>query len=350
LTGLRLITGATGLLGRHVARRLIDRQLPIRVLIRPTSDRQVIEGMITATSSETGSVQTPSIEYVVGDLADRNTLNDLLEGVSHVYHCAARLGDWGPWNAFESGVVSTTRNLVDRCVNANVLRMVHVSSVAAYGHIKSPKPWTETQPLGQNLWWWDYYAKAKLLAEDEARRLGEATTIVRPTWIYGPGDQTILPRILKTLRQGRVSILGRGDNQLNLVHARDVAKGVVLAGELDQAAGETFNLCSDGEITQKDFFDLLADEIGCQRVTNCVPFPVAHWFGFISECVARTRRQSTPPRVTRHGLSLLTRPVCFSSTAARETLGWTQNEPIRAGLIEAIKYAKELEAESGTSC
>lgn len=325
---LHLVTGATGLLGSRIVEQLLQRGDTVRAYVRASSD--------------TRKLLRPGVELYQGELSDSQSLRTALQDVSTVYHCAARLGDWGPWQVFEEGIVLTTRPLVEACQEQPIERLVHVSSIAAYGHPRGREPWNEEQPLAQNLWYWDYYAKAKMLSEQIAHGLGERVVVVRPTWIYGPGDRTILPRIIQALRAGTVKILGRGDNRLNLLHVDDVADGVVRAGTSERAAGRVYNLCSSGELTQQEFYGLLCEQLQLPPVTQRVPVRLAHAFGFICEALGRASGQSNPPRVTRHGMSLLLRPTCFCATAAQQDLQWQPRVAAAQGLRETVRW---LQAE-----
>src|SRR3954471_19799366 len=188
---LNVVTGATGFLGSHIAEQLAARGERVRALVRPTSD--------TAFLRQLGAELAP------GDLADPASLRRAVEGADVVYHCAARVGDWGPWRAFQEQVIEATANLLDACRAAHVGRVLHVSSIIVYGHPQLREgQFTEDEPLGQNLWLWDYYCRAKIRAEELCRAYSGALTIVRPSWIYGPRDRTSLPRLLKALDAGRV--------------------------------------------------------------------------------------------------------------------------------------------------
>src|SRR4029077_10269359 len=114
----------------------------------------------------------------------------------------------------------------------------------------------------------DYYCRAKKEAEAAARQFGPDLTIVRPSWIYGPRDRNSFPRLLNALRGGWVKILGSGDNLLNIVYAADVAEGAILAANHPEARGQVYHLCTDGEITQRQFLDALTGALGLQRITR----------------------------------------------------------------------------------
>ena len=110
---------------------------------------------------------------------------------------------------------------------ANVPRLLHVSSISVYGHPKlsASAKIVEDTPLGQGFWMWDYYPRAKLLAEQIAREF-PATTIVRPSWLYGPRDRVTMP----ARHSGPPGEAG-ADHRLaatiilNIIYAGDVAAG-----------------------------------------------------------------------------------------------------------------------------
>ena len=112
-----------------------------------------------------------------------------------MYHWQARVGDWGAWQQFQAEIVETTRNVLEACRAANVGRVLHVSSVAVYGHPRvPPEGLTEEHPLGQRLRLWDHYCRAKMQAEELSCGYGLDLRIVRPTWIFGPmRDRNSLP-------------------------------------------------------------------------------------------------------------------------------------------------------------
>jgi len=321
---LNVITGATGLLGSHIAEHLAARGERIRALVRPASDTALLKNL--------------GIELFTGDLQDPPSIRQAVSGADIVYHCAARVGDWGPWEQYQAETVTATRNLVEACKAENVGRLLHVSSISVYGIIKNPKtPLREDAPLGQNLWRWDNYARSKILAEDEARRFPEHT-IVRPSWIYGPRDRTTIPRVVPALRSGKVPIIGSGENFLNLVYAGDVADGAIRAAHHPDATGEAYNLCSDGEVTQRNLIDTLTDALSLPRIQKHVPFFLANKVAFMRELFARLLRRKRPPRITRRAIYLIGRPTLFSSAKARKQLGWFPQVNIQEGVKRAMEW------------
>ena len=135
-----LVTGGSGLLGSHIAERLIARRDRVRAVVRPGSARGFLEDL--------------GAEIVTGDLTDPACCEEALRGVDFVYHAAAKVGDWGPWSEFQSGCVDATANVASAAKNEGIKRFVHISSTSAYGHPSEGGPAIEeSAELGQNLWW-----------------------------------------------------------------------------------------------------------------------------------------------------------------------------------------------------
>jgi nucleoside-diphosphate-sugar epimerase len=323
---LNVITGATGLLGSHIAEALVKRGERVRALVRPTSDLSFLRGL--------------GAELAVGDLHDAESLRRAVGSADVVYHCAARVGDWGPWSLYRREIIDATGNLLDACRAAGAGRVLYVSSVTVYGHPRDRGlAITEDAPLGQRLYWfWDYYCRSKIAAEALARAAGPSVTIVRPSWIYGPRDRTSLPRLMAAFRAGRVTLIGSGDNLLNVVYAADVAEGAVLAANHPEAGGRAYNLCSEGEVTQRQFLDALTEVLGQPPVRRRVPFWLAYAGGFLSEVIGRAIFLKRPPHITRYAVGLVGRPTRFSIAWAREQLGWRPQVGARDGLRRTLDW------------
>jgi nucleoside-diphosphate-sugar epimerase len=329
-TQLNVVTGATGLLGSHVAEQLVARGERVRALVRPGSDTAFLRHL--------------GVDLCPGDLRDPGSLTPVVAGADVVYHCAARVGDWGSWRDFQAEVIDTTRNLVAACRACGVRRLLHVSSVAVYGHPPSRQRITEDEPLGQRLRLLDHYCRAKCLAEDAVREAGLAATVVRPSWIFGPRDRNSLPRFVLALRGGWVKVQGRGDNLLNVVQAADVADGAIRAANHLAAGGQAYHLCSEGEITQREFLDALTDALGLPRVERQVSGAQAYLGGLLGDVVPRLCRWDRPAYVSRYTVGLMTRPVTYRIDRARQQLGWQPQTDPREGIRRAVAWYREHHA------
>lgn len=323
---LNALTGGTGLLGSHLAEQLVQRGERVRALVRPSSD--------------TSFLRSIGVELIEGDLEDRDALRRLVTGADVVYHSAAHVGDWGPWKLFRRAIIEATERLLDVCNAAAVGRFLYVSSIMVYGHPKQRdgQLFTEEEPLGQKLWMWDYYAKAKITAEALCRNYPRPWTIVRPSWIYGPRDRRTLPAFFKAMRAGRVRLLGAGDNLLNLLYAGDAADGVIRAATTSEAVGQAYTLSSEGEITQKQMLDLLTDSTGWPRITRSMSFRMAYLGGAFSEVIGKLIFLKRRPHITRYAVTLVGRPTLYSSEKAKKQLGWQRKVKPEEGLRLSLEW------------
>jgi nucleoside-diphosphate-sugar epimerase len=331
---LNVVTGATGQLGSTIVEQLRQAGRPVRALVRSGSD--------------TSFLKSTGAEIVAGDLKDKASMAGAFAGAKVVYHAAARVADWGAWETFRDEAVLSTTNVVDACRAAGVERLLHVSSISVYGHpkLKAGERIREDSPLGQRFWMWDYYPRAKLLAEEIAWTFPHVT-VVRPSWIYGPRDRVTIPRVIPALLEKRVPIIGDGSNLLNIIYGGDVARGCILAADHPEAVGQAYNLCSEGEITQRDLIDTLTDALGLPRVAKKVPYGAAIRFAWLKEAWAKLMRSPKPPTITRRAIYLIGRPTMYDISKARTQLGWAPRVKIQEGIERALDWYK-LECGSPT--
>ncbi len=328
---VNVVTGATGQLGSHIAEQLRERGESVRAIVRESSD--------------TAFLNSIGVECARRDFQDVPALASAMRDASAVYHAAARVSDWGPWSAFRAEIVDLSQAVLEACLRASVPRVLYVSSISVYGHskVKPDEVIAEDAPLGQNMWWWDHYAKAKLRAEEHARQYSGDLTIVRPSWIYGPRDRVTIPRVVAALKAKRVPIVGSGDNLLNLIYAGDVARGCILAATCDRAKGQVYNLCSTGEVTQRQMLDTLADALELPRITRKVPIFLVQQLAFLQELWARMLRKKTPPTITCRAVYQIARSTQFSSEKAKADLGWEPEMKIEAGVEHTLAWFRENE-------
>lgn len=327
---MNLVTGATGLLGSHIAEKLTQAGKKVRVLVRKSSDTSFLDSI--------------GAEKAFGDVTDPASVAKAMEGVETVYHSAARVGDWGPWEEFVAITINGTRNMVEAAAAAKVNRFLHISSISAYGHPNGKGlVLDETAPLGQFLSKWSYYSRAKVEAEGivwSAFKAGRLPlTVIRPSWLYGERDRASMPRLINAIRVGKMKLLGDGSNRLNLTYAGNEADGCILAAGSPKALGQAYNLCNDGEITLAGYVNKIAAEIGCKPVTRRVPYGIAYRAAFLMELFGHMTSRKSPPLATRYSVWLMGRQVFFSSEKIRRELGYQPAVGYDEGIRRAVAWA-----------
>ena len=322
-----LVTGGTGLLGSHIAEQLRRQGIAVRALCR--------------VGSETAFLDSIGAEIVHGDITDPNILHAACRGINRVYHAAAKVGDWGLWQDFVRISIDGTQNLLDAAADEGVHRFLHISSISVYGHVDGEgRMFDESAPLGVQMNRWSYYTRAKVEAEKRVWAMHASgrlpVTVIRPSWLYGPRDRATLPRLVDSIRQGKLKLIGDGENRLNVVHAGNVAEAAVLAAISPRGKGEAYNCCHDGVMTQRQYFNMVARAVGEPPVTRSVPYAVAYKAAFAMECFGHLFRMKRPPLVTRYAVWLMGRRCFFECEKIKEHVGWSSAIRYEEGIRQAV--------------
>jgi dihydroflavonol-4-reductase len=231
------VTGGGGFIGRHLVRRLIASGVEVRAIAR--------SGHSAASLGDLGA------EVVVGDVLDASALTDALGACDVAYHLAGdyRVGirESDRPSMLSANVIATER-VLDAALAAGVGRIVHVSTINAFGDT-GYRVVDETYERPRPYRYVSFYDETKHrahLAAHERIDAGAPVLIAMPGGVYGPGDYSSLGGQLHEAAEGRLRALTFGDAGLNMAHVEDIAAGIALVGELG-GVGESYVL--GGEIT-----------------------------------------------------------------------------------------------------
>jgi len=326
---LLLVTGATGLVGSHVVERACQLGLKTRAIVRESSDRSLLD--------EWG------VEVVLGDLTDSESLASAVDGVTIVVHCAAKVGDWGPVEDYRIVNVGGLESLLTAVEAAGTLkRFVHISSLGVY-EARDHYGTDESEPA--NASGIDGYTLTKAESENLlVRHINEQSlpaTILRPGFIYGPRDQTVLPRILERLRINGFKFLGSGQQLLNNTYVGNLVDAIFLAIERDGCLGEIFNI-SDGKLVSKrEFITTIAELAEYQVPTKSVPLPVARFLAKVMEGTWRLLGKTEAPLLSNARIKFLGLNLDFCIDKAKRDLGYDPQISFADGMKQAIDWCRE---------
>jgi nucleoside-diphosphate-sugar epimerase len=319
-----LVTGATGFVGSHLLDLLVERGDKVRILVRPSED---VKGLALT-----------DVEVYRGDLADRTSLEVAVDGIDRVLHCAARTGPWGPQAEYEIANVQGLKTLIDASLAAGVQRIVHVSSITVHG-VDVQGTADETAPLCGGA---DPYSRSKVAGEQLLQRMirdkGAPLTIVRPGLIYGPRDAGSFGRFATLIEQSKMVVMGRGNNHLPLIYVTDVVQGILLASVADHAIGREYILVNDEPVTQCDYLNAIASELGVPPPRRHIPYRLALSIGGIAEMTGHLLHWKQAPPVTRFGVGMLGGDNRFTINRARSELGFTPQVCLAEGVRKGIAW------------
>ena len=338
---LALVTGATGLVGSHVAERLLADGWRVRALVRQPSSG--------------GWLRERGVELTAGDTLDERSFVAAAHGCDAVFHNAAAVTPRGGWEAYRRPNVDGTANAIAAAERAGA-RLVHLSSVAVYGPQGRYEAaahggrTTESAPLGP-LPDGALYARSKRDSEAlvmQAHAEGRLwATALRPSVIYGPRDRQFVPRIARILRFGVAPIVGGGRSTLSVVHAANVADGVVRAAGHDAAGGHAYNLANDYDVAVADFFRLAGEGLGRRVRLVRLPTWVASAAMYVVKAGLAIATGGSLSVVATTSLDFLTKDNPFASERARRELGWSPPVPPETGIPDAFRWWRESRSAAG---
>src|SRR3954451_15320639 len=319
MTTTAFVTGGSGFIGGRLIDRLGSEGWSVRALAR--SDR----------SAE--SVRLLGAEPVRGDIAQVDSVREGASGCTHAFHAAAHVGDWGPRAAFVRDNVLGTRNALAGCATAGVGRFVHVGTEAALLAGQPLVNADESLPLRPDSP--SLYPSTKALAEQavrQANRPGEfETVVVRPRFVWGPGDTTIVPSLVKAVKSGQFRWIGGGRHKTSTTHVDNVAEGLWLGAT--KGAGGAAYFVTDGEpVVFRDFVTRLLETQGLEAPDGGLPLPIARAVAAAGEAAWRALPLPGAPPVTRMTLWVSSLECTIDISRARSDLGYAPVVSIEDGL------------------
>lgn len=324
------VTGGSGFVGSHLIEQLVARGDSVRALARPTSDHAFLESL--------------GAEVVIGDIDAPDSLKRVCDDCDVCYHAAARVDMVGSEEDFRRTTIDGTRGLMTAAAASGVRRFVHVSSCGAY-HPKlyrNGEPITETTPMSEPPAWF-MYGRAKYRAErvvmDECPA-GMEWVIVRLGYVFGPRNRTLREHVEPAMRDSMMSLVGKGTNPMAMVYVGDVARAIALAGVVPEAAGQALIAAGNEHVTQRQYFDALADGFGMRRIRKKTPYWIAYVFGWLGEFIFRSGVRATSIR--RASVALTGLPQRIDCTRTQKLLGWRPEVSFDEGMRRAFAWYRTM--------
>jgi nucleoside-diphosphate-sugar epimerase len=319
MTGV-FITGGSGFIGGRLIERLRADGHSVRALARSTSAAE--------------RVRAHGAEPVDGDLADVAAMRAGAEGCELAFHAAATLGDWGKREDFQRGNVEGTSNALRACADAGVRRFVHVGTEAALLAGDPLVDVDETAPLRPESP--VLYSATKARAEQAvvaANRDGFETVVVRPRFVWGVGDRTLLPVMVHMARSGRFAWVGGGRHRTSTTHVENTVEGLVL-GAMRGRPGNAY-FVTDGEpVVFREFVSELLATQGVEAPLRSIPTGAAHALATAGELTWGLLPLPGRPPLTRFAYWASAQECTIRIDKAREQLGYVPVKSIADGLAE----------------
>jgi nucleoside-diphosphate-sugar epimerase len=319
MTGV-FVTGGSGFIGGRLIERLCAEGHLVRALARSDNAAE--------------RVRACGAEPVQGELADVAAMRAGADGCQLAFHAAATLGDWGRREDFELGNVQGTHNVLRACEDAGVRRFVHVGTEAALLAGRPLVEVDETAPLRPDSP--ALYSSTKARAEQAVLAASSErfeTVVVRPRFVWGRGDTTLLPVIAEMVRTGRFAWIGGGRHRTSTTHVDNTVEGLLLSADRGRPGNAYF--VTDGEpVVFREFVGRLLATQGLTAPTRSVPAPVAAVLAATGETAWRLLPLPGRPPLTRFAYWVSAQECTIRIDKAREQLGYQPPKSIEDGLAE----------------
>jgi len=328
-----LITGGTGFVGSRVAYVLAEAGQHVTVTGR--------------NRYRAGGAWHPKLRFASSDICDADRIDHICRDQDVVIHAAAFAAAWGNARRFNAVNVQGTKNVVDACSGGSRVRVVHVSSTAIHFEFRDKQMVEEDAVLPKRFAC--EYARSKAAAEEVVQRAvsgGLDAIIVRARAVFGPGDNSLLPRLLEAARRGRLPQIGDGENRTDLTYVDNLAYALCLA----MVRGEPGSVCT---ITNGDPVLLwptlrqIFQTLDMPPTRRTVPYAIAMVAAKAATLWHRVFQLKGEPALTDYGVGLLTKSQTFSSEAAIRVLDYRPIVSMQEGAartLEALRARQELGA------
>lgn len=316
-----LITGGTGFLGQHLARRLVD------------------DGASVALMGRDFATLSPSLRGRVmlrpADLRDRRAVVDACAGADAVYHAGALSAPWGRRRDFWDINVGGTAAVIEGCREQRVRRLIYVSSPSVVFDGADQHNLSDDAPYPRRFA--SFYSETKKLGEDQvnAARASLETVIVRPKAIFGPGDRALLPRLIAAARAGRLPQIGDGRNRVDLTYVENAAHALQRALHAPAAVGGTYTITNGEHPLLWEVIRSLLEQLGLPTKPRRIPLALAHVLA--SGMEFRSAITGIEPLLTRYTVAILARTQTYHIAHAVRDLNYTPLVSVEEGIRRTLK-------------
>lgn len=327
-----LVTGGAGFLGSAIVERLVARGDIVCSISR--SYYQKLENI--------------GVEQIQGDISNRSDVDRACYGQDLVFHVASKFGIWGDYDDYYQTNVIGTENIICSCQAQDVPKLVYTSTpnVVFNGHHKEGVDESVPYPSKFSA----HYPKTKALAEQKVLKAadkGLKTIILRPHFMWGPGDNHGFPRIID--RAKRLKRIGDGKNLIDTTYIDDAVDAHLLAAKkLDEnpnLSGNIYFISQGKPVLAWDMINAFLKVAGLDPISRSVPYPLAWFAGACLEFVYTLFKIRGEPFMTRYLANVCATSQWFNINAAKEELGFAPKVTMDEGFRRLEEWLKNQKSE-----
>lgn len=324
-----LLTGATGFLGYRTLESLLDNEeiTSVKAACRKFQFNRKIEH--------------PKVSYHLGDLEDSDYVDQLVQNIDVIINTASLSSPWGDESEFVRANIDTQQNLIHSAKKNGAARFIYISTPSIYYNGKSRLGVKESDPLPAQFV--NNYAKTKFRAEEMLRESEIPHVILRPRALIGRGDSIIMPRLIRAYEEGKLRIIGDGQNVVDLTSVDNVASAVLLAIKANEnALNQAYNITNGESVKLWENINYVLQALGNKPVSKRISANVVHAVASFMELKSKLTNQKEPA-LTKYGVGTLAHSFTLDISKAKELLGYEPKVSTTEAIDSFIKWTKANE-------
>jgi len=320
-----LVIGGTGFIGSHIIKDLISKGIHVRALVRK--------------SSNIDSLPHQGIELKFGNILEISTIKNCTKNIDLVFSAFGILGGWGiPEKTYWEVNFKGVKNLLESCIDRNIKQLIHISSAGVLGPLTDGVVADESFPYNPS----NVYERTKCEAEKEIMKFCKEQqigyTIIRPEFVYGPGDTHVLG-LFKGIKTRKFVLLGNGKSLLHPTYIDDLIQGISLCTNNTSAFGKIYLVTGNRSVNVKELSGIIAMQLGVPMHKLKIPIVFATATAVILESAGKIL--NFEPVLTKTRVKFFTENRAFSYQKANCELGYLPEIDFREGVKKTIRWYRD---------
>lgn len=322
------VTGATGFLGKYVVELLTEKGCKVTAFGR--------------NADKGAQLKNDNVTFIKGNLESLLDVSLAVRDCEYVIHAGALSSSWGPEKDFYNTNVKGTENVLKSCEKYKIKRLVFISSPSIYTRNKDQHFIKESQVAWNSKL--NYYIQSKILAEKAINNFKTNTfekVIIRPRGLFGIGDTSIIPRLMRANKVTGIPVFNNGDNSVDITCVENVAHSIWLAMTVTGLDGSVYNITNGQPMAFKKILSLFLKEIGQKPRFVKLNYPVMSKVVGGIEWLCKIMAIKREPVFTRYTLMTLGFSQTLSIEKAKNELGYEPVYSIEEGIKKYAKWYRE---------
>lgn len=315
-----LVTGASGFIGRALIPRLVAEKYSVKVLLRREDESLKVD------------------DFCIGDITKAETLRGCAQDVDAIIHIAGKLGEFGvDEKIYEQVHVQGTKNILEEACRAKVKHFIHTSSAGVLGPLLRI-PADESFPYAPSNIYENTKCEAEKIVGECCQKNKIDYTVLRPEFVYGPGDLHVLG-LFKAVRDGKFFLIGGGKTYLHPTYIGSVVESYILALKRKKSAENCFLIAGEKAVTVKELAGVIASKLKVKPPGLSIPTVVAGVGANILELLSGVFPFTPPLSVA--GVKFFSEDRSFSSALATKEMGYKPVVTLEEGIEKTIQWYVE---------